>query len=83
MIKLGKIYKQLGRNDEANEFYKSVSLEPTKERLTTAAQAFAKGEIEKAEKLQKTLKVSDDVDGLRLLASIASKMEQRPDALLF
>ncbi len=84
MIKLGKIYKQLGRNDEANEFYKSaLSLEPTKERLATAAQAFARGEIEKAEKItRETLReYPDDVDGLRLLASIANKMEQRPDAI--
>jgi len=85
MIKLGKIYKQLGRNDEANEFYKSaLSLEPTKERLATAAQAFARGEVEKAEKItRETLReYPDDVDGLRLLASIANKMEQRADAIV-
>ncbi|MCH1530610.1 MAG: sulfotransferase [Gammaproteobacteria bacterium] len=85
MIKLGKIFKQLGRKDEANEFYQSaLSLEPTKERLATAAQAFAKGETEKAEKITREVlrEHPEDVDGLRLLASIANNLEQRADAIV-
>lgn len=85
MIKLGKIFSQLGRKDEANEFYQSaLALEPTKERLASAAQAFARGQIEEAEKIcRQVLKEHpDDIDGLRLLASIANKMEQRDDAIV-
>ena len=85
MIKLGKIYNKLGRKDESNELYqKALSLEPTKERLASAAQAFARGEIEEAEKISRQVlrEYPDDVDGLRLLASIASKMEQRDDAIV-
>ena len=85
MIKLGKIYSKLGRKDEANEMYQSaVALEPTKERVATAAQAFARGQTEEAEKIcrQVLREHPNEVDAMRLLASIANKLEQRDDAII-
>ena len=85
MIKLGKIYSKLGRKDEANEMYQSaVALEPTKERVATAAQAFARGQPEEAEKIcrQVLREHPNEVDAMRLLASIANKLEQRDDAII-
>ena len=85
MIKLGKIYSKLGRKDEANEMYQSaLALEPTKERVATAAQAFARGQTEEAEKIcrQVLREHPNEVDAMRLLASIANKLEQRDDAII-
>ena len=85
MIKLGKIYSKLGRKDEANEMYQSaLALEPTKERVATAAQAFARGQTEEAEKIcrQVLREHPNEVDAMRLLASIANKLEQRDDAIV-
>jgi len=85
MIKLGKIYSKLGRKNEANEMYQSaLALEPTKERVATAAQAFARGQTEEAEKIcrQVLREHPNEVDAMRLLASIANKLEQRDDAII-
>ena len=85
LIKLGKIYSALGRKEEAEESYKSaLALDPIQEQLATATQLFSRGEVEKAEQLcrEALKKKPDDVNGLRLLASIASKMEQKEDAIV-
>ena len=84
LIKLGKIYSALGRKEEAEESYKvAMAMDPIQEQLATATQLFAKGDAEEAEKLcREALKIKpDDVNGLRLLAAIASKMEQKQDAI--
>jgi len=59
-------------------------LDPIQEQLATATQLFARGEVEEAEKLCREVlkKKPDDVNGLVLLASIASKMEQKEDAIV-
>ena len=85
LIKLGKIYSALGRKEEAEESYKAaLALDPIQEQLATATQLFARGEVEEAEKLCREVlkKKPDDVNGLVLLASIASKMEQKEDAIV-
>jgi len=85
LIKLGKIYSALGRKEESEESYKAaLALDPIQEQLASATQLFARGEVEEAEKLcREALKEKpDDVNGLRLLASIASKMEQKQDAII-
>ena len=84
-IKLGKIFSALGRKEEADESYKSaLALNPIQEQLATAMQHFTRGEIEEAEQIcrEALKKQPDDVNGLRLLASIASKMEQKEDAIV-
>ena len=84
-IKLGKIFSALGRKEEANEAYETaLALNPTQKELATAMQHLNRGEIEEAEKIcrEALKKQPDDVNGLRLLASIASKMEQKEDAIV-
>ena len=85
LITLGKIYKALGRKEEAQEIYQTVlELDPIQEKLASATQLFYRGEIEEAEKIcrEALQEKPDDVNGLKLLASIASKMEQREDAII-
>ena len=84
-IKLGKVFSALGRKEEADESYKSaLALNPIQEQLATAMQHFTRGETEEAEQIcrEALKKQPDDVNGLRLLASIASKMEQKDDAIV-
>ena len=84
-IKLGKVFSALGRKEEADESYKSaLALNPIQEQLATAMQHFTRGEVEEAEQIcrEALKKQPDDVNGLRLLASIASKMEQKEDAIV-
>ncbi len=85
LIKLGKIYKALNRNQEADEYYKkALALDPTQEQLATATQLFVRGQIQEAEKICRDIlkEKPDDVNGLVLLASIASKMEQNEDSIV-
>ena len=84
-IKLGKIFSALGRRQEADEAYKeALKLEPMQEKLASAAQLLRQNKIEEAEKIcrQALRDKPDDVNGLRLLASIASKLEQKDDAIV-
>ena len=83
LIKLGKIFSALDRRQEAEEAYKkALKLDPIQEKLASAAQLLRQNKIEEAEKIcrQALKEQPDDVNGLRLLASIASKLEQQDDA---
>ena len=84
-IKLGKILHALGRVEEANEYYQqALKLDPIQEKLATTTQLISQNKLEEAEKIcrEALQEKPDDVNGLRLLASIASKLEQNEDAIV-
>ena len=84
-IKLGKIFSALGRRQEADEAYKeALKLDPMQEKLASAAQLLRQNKVEEAERIcrQALREQPDDVNGLRLLASIASQLEQKDDAIV-
>ena len=85
LIKLGKIFSALGRHEESDEAYKkALKLNPIQEKLASAAQMLRQNKVEEAEKIcrQALREKPDDVNGLRMLASIASKLEQKEDAIV-
>ena len=55
LITLGKIYKALGRKEEAQEIYQTVlELDPIQEKLASATQLFYRGEIRGRKDLQRS-----------------------------
>jgi tetratricopeptide (TPR) repeat protein len=81
--KLGKVLALLGRGSEADRaFESSFRLTPHRETLVRGVELQRQGDLEAAEKLYRAVLIEDpeDVDALRLLASIAMSARQVGDA---
>jgi tetratricopeptide (TPR) repeat protein len=81
--KLGHVLAALGRGQDADTAYESsFRLTPNREALVRALELQRRGELEAAEKVYREvlLRNPDDVDAMRLLASIAMSVRQFGDA---
>jgi tetratricopeptide (TPR) repeat protein len=81
--KLGHVLAALGRGDDADRAYESsFRLTPHRDALVRGLELQRSGQLEAAEKVYRDvlLRHPDDVDALRLLASIAMSVRQFGDA---
>lgn len=82
---LGKILLQLGREQEAKDVFDAfMRQQPHRQRLAEAAELHRLGNYEGAEKIYREILRSDpkNVTAMRLLAMLASKLEQYRDAVV-
>ncbi len=82
-FKRGKVLDGLGRNDEASrQFEESFTLTPYREELVQGLRLQRMGNIREAERVYRDvlLRDPDNVDALRLLASVAMRAKQWGDA---
>jgi tetratricopeptide (TPR) repeat protein len=84
-LQLGQTLLSLGREAEANEVMESfVRQKPHRKRLAEAAELHRNGNYREAEKIYRDIlrEDPDNVSAMRLLAKLATKMEQYRDAVV-
>ena len=84
-FKKGKVLDGLGRNDEASRsFEESFKLTPFREDLVRGLRLQRMGNIKDAERIYREvlIKDPDNVDALRLMASVAMRAKQWGDAII-
>jgi tetratricopeptide (TPR) repeat protein len=82
-FKKGKVLDGLGRNDEATrQFEESFKLTPHREELVRGLRTQRMGNVREAERIYREVLLRDpeNVDALRLLASVAMRAKQWGDA---